>query len=657
MTTREETIRDYVDRGWVPFAYASDSAPPYDWQHSEVTTTTVPECSTSEYPIGILLGKPSELVVVDIDVQHGGCIDRFIDRYDRELSRTRIVATPSGGYHLYYRFPPDVGYMPKRINAGRWIEGMQGIDLLADGHHVQAPPTIRSGHPTKPDGEYRVIGDNPVAAMPPRLLVDWLESESRRPAIEGDAVDLAPLQDHSWMVELHRAKVRGAAESTPGVRDDTVYRNLCVSVRLAHYLPDDVLTVEQVEADYVEAYEAAQGEEILDIDGKIRRALDLAQSNPWVVESESKSPLPQGITEDRRADYVKKVEDTILARRAREEAERRLAEFAADEVELPLALSGDELSKHASGVQQWVIDQLLAPGQSALLAAQKKSGKTTLVLNLIHSLTTGQPFLGEYRPARPMRVGYFDMELGLVMANSYVEQIGIPREQLVYVDLLGQARMLDTRTDALRNKWARRLRELEVDAIVIDPVSPIASAAGLDENATTGIRQLLDSFNTLARSAGCICGPIVVHHAGHAEAGRGRGSSAFGDWPGAEWNLQKNDPGDPFSTRKFSIQSNRATGGAIHRPRSLDYNPENRRTWYGEKEQPFDPRRATYVELIGSITGTITVKDVLTAVGCSDKTATQWLDNDPHLTVVVDGGRGQGPRTWQKNSYDPFSVN
>jgi hypothetical protein len=36
-----------------------------------VTDSTVRECSATGDPIGIVLGKPSGIVVVDIDVQHG----------------------------------------------------------------------------------------------------------------------------------------------------------------------------------------------------------------------------------------------------------------------------------------------------------------------------------------------------------------------------------------------------------------------------------------------------------------------------------------------------------------------------------------------------------------------------------------------------------
>lgn len=581
---REEAVRSYIDRGWVPFAYSSETTPPADWQNAEVTDSTVRACTSTDDPIGIVLGKPSGLALVDIDVQHGGSLERFIERYGRDLSRTRVVGTPSGGYHLYYSYPSGVDNLPKRINAGRWIDGLQGIDLLADGHHVQAPPTIRVGHPTKPDGAYTVVGDNPVAPLPPRLLGDWLDSLTTRAPIDGKIVDEAPESDWSWMLELHQQKLREAAESTPGQRDQTVYSCVCASVRMALYLPDSVLTVDQVELDYAEQYEQAQHEEIIDLPGKIRRALELAQAAPWVVESSTdrKVVLPPGVPEERRDQFLAQVETNILRQRAKEYASVKLLEVEAADLELPPVVSGESLRQQSAGQPEWVIEGLLAPGQSVLLTAQKKSGKTTTTLNFIKSLTSGEPFLGEHRPIRPLRVAYFDLELGSVMANGYIEQIGIPRDRLFYVDLLGQGRLIDTRVDSIRNGWARKLRELEVDAIVIDPVSPILSSSGMDEKENTPVRQLLDSFDALARSSGCSCGPVVVHHAGWGAAGRARGASAFGDWPGTEWNLQIEDPEDPFSRRRFSIQSNRATGGAVHLGRALGYDPATRKAWYAE---------------------------------------------------------------------------
>ena len=38
------------------------------------------------------------------------------------------------------------------------------------------------------------------------------------------------------------------------------------------------------------------------------------------------------------------------------------------------------------------------------------------------------------------------------MANAYIGQIGIPRDQLFYIDLHGLGRMIDTRTDTVREQ-------------------------------------------------------------------------------------------------------------------------------------------------------------------------------------------------------------
>ena len=70
---------------------------------------------------------------------------------------------------------------------------------------------------------------------------------------------------------------------------------------------------------------------------------------------------------------MQKIETTILNLKAREYAAKQLAEAEAEELELPPVVSGDELAKKATGQPQWVIEGLLAPGQSVLFTAQKKS--------------------------------------------------------------------------------------------------------------------------------------------------------------------------------------------------------------------------------------------------------------------------------------------
>jgi hypothetical protein len=149
-----------------------------------------------------VLGKRSGLVVVDVDPQNNGSLQAVLDRYGWDKMKTRTVATPSGGHHLDYSYPNGVDNLPKRINVGKWIDGLGGVDLLADGHHVIAPPTIRVGHPTKTDGAYRVIGDHPVVPMPEQLLDDWLGSLEIKPGRDGEPVDRIPESDDRALSQM-----------------------------------------------------------------------------------------------------------------------------------------------------------------------------------------------------------------------------------------------------------------------------------------------------------------------------------------------------------------------------------------------------------------------------------------------------------------------
>lgn len=659
MQERREIIEDYITRGWVPFAYLSPTHPPVGWEQSVVSDNTVRECVESEFPVGLVLGAVSGLVAVDVDVQNGGSVDAFFARYGKEW-RTRTVGTPSGGVHFLFDYPKGVEYLAKRINAGKWIDGLTGIDLLADGHHIVAPPTQRIGVEGKRDGEYRVIGDYPVAAMPPRLLADWLESCLARPGIHGEPVELIPEADYGWVLELHQAKVQEAATAEQGCRDDVVYRCLCVSVRIAFYLPDDVLSIAQVEADYADCYTAEQGEEIKDLAGKLERAIVLAEQNPWLVSKDERDELPAGLCETDREIYESQVHHNLIRKHAGEKADLLYREAKNTDVDIVPLLTLDQMERHVSAQPAFLVKGLLAPEQSIMAVAQKKAGKTMLALNWIYAMTTGTAFLGQYEPVRSMKVAYFDSELGEATAFAYMDTMGIPRDKVMYCDLKGQARLFDTRSDHLRNKYAKALRDWGADMIVVDCVGPIISSIGIDEQSSQ-VRPLLDSFDTLARSAGCVAGPLVIHHAGHENAKRPRGSSAFGDWPSMEWNLERHGYGSE-APREFSIQSNRALGGVTHDSVPLEFDPKTLRVWYGGSKKPKHEKYDQFDQFvdgleIGAVT---TVREIKSALGAKkDETIKRWCDSDQRLKLVNEGSPGRGlTRTWERvnggSGFDTF---
>lgn len=92
--------------------------------------------------IGIATGA-SGLAVIDIDRKHGvdgwrGLAD-CLKRLGELPGPTRMVSTPSGGAHIYFRAPAGFEI---RNSAGRLAPG---VDVRACGGYVVAPPSVISG--------------------------------------------------------------------------------------------------------------------------------------------------------------------------------------------------------------------------------------------------------------------------------------------------------------------------------------------------------------------------------------------------------------------------------------------------------------------------------------------------------------------------------
>lgn len=117
------------------------------------------------YNVAAATGATSGFTVIDIDPRHGGdgTMRAFTERYGR-LPETWTVATPNGGWHIYFHY----------IQGSKSFAGGHGIDIRSDGGYVVAPPsTIRRGDGSI--GSYRWIRapwDCPLAEAP-----EWLARE------------------------------------------------------------------------------------------------------------------------------------------------------------------------------------------------------------------------------------------------------------------------------------------------------------------------------------------------------------------------------------------------------------------------------------------------------------------------------------------------
>ncbi len=117
-----------------------------------------------KYPdanIGLPTGRANNLVVVDVDVKNDAGGMASLKQLQDECGEfdTRVVHTPSGGLHFYFKYPRDVDAIKNRTNM------KPGIDIRADGGYVIAPGSSIDGNYYEFDDK-----DKEIAELPQKLL-------------------------------------------------------------------------------------------------------------------------------------------------------------------------------------------------------------------------------------------------------------------------------------------------------------------------------------------------------------------------------------------------------------------------------------------------------------------------------------------------------
>lgn len=161
--------RRYAARGWsvIPIE-PHGKRPLVAWREFQQRVATPDEVAhwATRWPdanVGIVTGRVSGLVVVDVDPRHGG--DLALARWQAAhgaLPATVEAVTGGGGRHLYFAHPGGT--------VGNRAGLRPGIDLRGDGGCVVAPPSL---HPSGRRYAW-VVGRGPddlaPAPLPPGLL-------------------------------------------------------------------------------------------------------------------------------------------------------------------------------------------------------------------------------------------------------------------------------------------------------------------------------------------------------------------------------------------------------------------------------------------------------------------------------------------------------
>jgi hypothetical protein len=168
----------------------------------------------------------------------------------------------------------------------------------------------------------------------------------------------------------------------------------------------------------------------------------------------------------------------------------------------------------------------LIPAESnTLVVGQAKIGKTTFLGNLIHSLITGEPFLGRYNEINRVTgaVVVLNYEVTGRTYGQWLHEMEVPRERLHIISLRGAPNpFVSVRA---RAELIEALQERKCEVLIVDPLAQAFVGRTQNQNDAGEVANWYGLLNEIKLAAG-IPDAIVSAHAGW-EGERVRGSSGL----------------------------------------------------------------------------------------------------------------------------------
>ena len=207
--------------------------------------------------------------------------------------------------------------------------------------------------------------------------------------------------------------------------------------------------------------------------------------------------------------------------------------------ELPDMVSLADYKDDPPTLPEEPIEGILRRGHKMLISGSSKAGKSFLLMELCIAIAEGKKWLGF--PCRKGRVLYVNLEIDPASAiNRFLkiyEAQGLPikqAENIIIWNLRGHAVPLDQ----LVPKLIRRVRDLKLDAIVIDPIYKVITG---DENSASDMGAFCNQFDKICNETGC--STIYCHHHSKGSQGmkkamdRASGSGVFARDPDAQLDM------------------------------------------------------------------------------------------------------------------------
>ena len=587
----------------VPVREDGSKAPAGAWKQAQTDMTTPEQLvtwATTAQGFGIITGKVSgnlEMLELEGRAVAAGILDEarelahkaeIGDIWDK-LQNTYIEMTPSGGIHWLYRVDGEVPGNTKiaqrpgvNDNPECWIEtrGEGGFVVVAPSGgtvHPSGKPWVRLEGKTPKDIVTFTEDERQELHLLFMLFDEMPVQEEIVRSITTKAPDgnLSPGDDYnlrtSWddlLIPVGWKKIMtmrsgetqwtrpgkdfGISATTGRTESDNLYV-FSTSTQFQTNIPYSKWAVFTLlnfgslsEQAFKESTKALRGQGYGTITPVPNYALDPFQA-PTNVNLETGEVLEEGEVANRGEELMlaAEIQQQRIRKLAREHLrdEDNLAKFKLPEIHDNLTielLQPDEEAKY-------LINEVFPTGGNITLTAEYKSGKTTLINNVVKSLVDDQPFLGKYGVNdHDGNVVIFNYEVEPRQYRQWMREVGIINTDRVKLVHLRGLRMPMT-SDFVQEKVIDILKGFNAQTWIVDPLARAFVGSG-DENSNSDMGTFLDTLDVIKYEAG-VDNLIVAAHTGRAsESGieRARGASRFDDWADVRWILTRNDEGQRF---------------------------------------------------------------------------------------------------------------
>lgn len=255
---------------------------------------------------------------------------------------------------------------------------------------------------------------------------------------------------------------------------------------------------------------------------------------------------------------------------------------AEEEIIPPPLYTIQQFIEQPPNMQGWIVENLIPSGGMSVLAADPKSGKSTLVRNIIDTVTMGGIFLG--RVCRKVRTVYWCLEENEDEVREHFKRLGTRGQELVI--RCGQT----PKSIALQNLDAD-IREHKAQLAVVDPLFDVLNVE--EANAYSEVNREMKKLLSVGRKNECHI--LAVHHTnkamGNMNASGILGSQAIRASTNTNMMMKRMKGG-----KRFLLTEQRY--GTEMPATQVDYNPETGRVTFAVKAESKREPGATLRERI-----------------------------------------------------------